>query len=147
MIYDRNQEVVIQNRFRILQEGWYRVERIDDSITLIVRPDFDWTPAIDKKSMRVRLASLRIKQPEPAGNDTGQAYALARLIKSGNVYLRFDRTRFESDLTPLAYVFEQDGRLVNADLVRVGVASAVNIPGNSNSLQRLIAQAEAMKSP
>ena len=91
-------------------------------------------------ALRIRLASVQVTNPEPATTNPGESFALAKLVSTGRVYLLFDRTRFATDLTPLAYAIHE-GSLVNAELVALGVAEPDPVPGNSVSLQRRITRA------
>ena len=131
-------------RHLTLTEGTYQVLRIVDPITLIVQK----TPSIvanGNDAFPIRLASLQAVSPS---NDrastthlqTGMSH-LSQLIGKGQLELKFGSQRFDLDQTPLAYAFI-DQRLLNAELVALGVANPKMLPNNSSRWQRQISQAQ-----
>jgi hypothetical protein len=66
---------------------------------------------------RVRLAGV-----EPAGGTWTGEDPWAPLERGLIVYLEFDRQRYDAEGNWLAYVFLPNGRMLNAELVRFGLA-------------------------
>ena len=65
-----------------------------------------------------------------------------RLLDEGQVTLRLDRRRLDQHQRVLAYVYV-DGRMVNTELVRAGLARTDVYPGDSQSIARILNKAEA----
>lgn len=102
---------------RSLGEGMYRVERVVDGDTLLL-------------SIRERVRLLGIDTPEtkkegvpvqPWGPEATEF--TERFIAGRPVRLTFDRERVDQFGRLLAYVW-QDGRLLNEELLRAGLARA-----------------------
>ncbi len=138
--YQQTQPAKSTGRHLCLVEGEYRVQRIVDPITFVVEP-LEKAARHSSPALTVRLASLDVK-PRPAGSVSQRDFQLPQLIGNGAIHLRFDRQRFDTDQTPIAYAFAGE-RLVNADLVACQAAVPKFVPGNSAKLQRQIFAAQA----
>lgn len=118
-----------------LAEGWYRVRRVVDGDTLLLT-----------NGARIRL--LGVDAPEIAGRRQvverwgPQAADFARrLVGSGQVQLQFDRERLDRYQRFLAYVWVE-GKLLNEELVRQGLATAELEYRYSQSMKNRLRRAE-----
>ncbi len=127
----------------ILQEGACSVIRVIDGDSIVVRQTVT-RPADGKRTTsEATIRLLGIDCPEFAEPWGAEAAAMTqRLLDDGAVTLRFDRRRLDRYERVLAYVFVDD-RMLNADLVRAGLARAEVYPGDSQSIGRIIEKAEA----
>lgn len=126
-----------------LREGACDVVRVIDGDSIVVRQSVTH-PANGKRTAReatIRLLGIDCPEfDEPLGSE---ATAMTRrLLNEGTVTLRFDRRRVDRYERSLAYVFVED-RMVNAALVRAGLARADVYPGDSQSIGRILHKAEA----
>jgi micrococcal nuclease len=81
---------------------------------------------------RVRLVGV-----EPVGG-TWTAESPWRQLEPGSIiYLEFDRQRYDADGNWLAYVFLPNGRMLNAELIRLGLARPVGDGRNARYLDLL----------
>jgi endonuclease YncB( thermonuclease family) len=120
-------------------EGDCQVVQVLDSVTLIVAPTSGGEGWADGDRARVRL--LGIESPPRAWES--EAEALTRsLVDRERVHLRLDRRRIAHDGVFLAYVLV-DGRLLNAELVRRGLARAATHPTDSGEMARQLISAES----
>jgi len=68
------------------------------------------------------------------------------LIRDNEIRFEFDRLQRDSKRRLLAYVFTKDARLINAELIREGLAQVLITPENSKYRERLLgAESEARK--
>jgi len=127
-----------------LAEGEYAVERAVDGDTIIV--------VADGQRLRVRLTGIdtpevfdprgtgeRLPQPQPYG-EAASAFT-KEFISGGKVRLRFGRRRIDRYDRLLAFVFV-DGRMLNEELVRAGLAEVNIYAGDESSLTRRLEKAE-----
>ncbi len=99
-----------------------------------------------------RVRYLGIDTPETAKKGRPAEFlaeaakdANARLVLQQPVRLEYDEERYDHYGRTLAYVFREDGRMVNAELVRAGLARVYLIPPNVKYRQLLVAsQRQAM---
>jgi micrococcal nuclease len=102
-------------------------------------------------SQKVRLLGIDAPELErdgqPADFLAHKAKAeLARLIQGRRVRLEYDHLRYDQYGRLLAYLFLPDGTLVNAELVRQGLAKVYIFPPNNRYQEALLtAQREAME--
>jgi micrococcal nuclease len=102
-------------------------------------------------SQKVRLLGIDAPELErdgqPADFLAHKAKAeLARLIQGRRVRLEYDHLRYDQYGRLLAYLFLPDGTLVNAELVRQGLAKVYIFPPNNRYQDALLtAQREAME--
>jgi hypothetical protein len=79
---------------------------------------------------RVRLVGIA-----PAAPDTWTADDPWRHLDAGAIiHLEFDRQRYDADGNWLAYVFLPSGRMLNAELVRLGLARPLGDGRNARYL-------------
>jgi hypothetical protein len=78
----------------------------------------------DGMEVRVRrtVERVRLIGVEPAGGDRVTEDPWGGLERGLLVHLEFDRERYAQDGTWLAYVYLPSGRMLNAELIRVGLA-------------------------
>jgi hypothetical protein len=82
---------------------------------------------------RVRLLGIEpVAGPGEAGEDPWR-----HLERGATVHLEFDRQRYDADGNWLAYVFLPGGRMLNAELVRVGMARPLADGRNARYLDLL----------
>ena len=125
----------------LLEEAEYAVVRVVDGDTLILRRRQDDPEVV------VRL--LGVDTPEtvhphkPAEKWGPEASAYTKeFLAEGTCHLRLDRRRADRYGRRLAYVFVGD-KLLNAELVRAGLARIAVLTGDTLSLDRQLRQAEA----
>lgn len=141
--YDRVVDRTGRAAAEFLQEGECTVVRVIDGDSIVVRQTVV-DPAHGKRSTSeatVRLLGIDCPEfDEPLG---GAATEMTRrLLADGVVTLRFDRRRLDRYERFLAYVFV-DGQMVNAALVEAGLAREDVYRGDSQSIGRTLAKAEA----
>ena len=134
-----------------LYDGRYRVEKIEDAVTLIVREDVEGAGAF-----RVRLAGISLPS-EMDQRRSDQATELTRKfieVESGQetgvghragdpiVYLQFDRIFRDEDQRALAYLLRGD-EVLNIELTKQGLALCDSVQGNSPAMNRRIKAAQA----
>jgi hypothetical protein len=91
---------------------------------------------------RVRLVGVE------SVNGTWTAESPWRQLEPGSiVYLEFDRQRYDADGNWLAYVFLPNGRMLNAELIRLGLARPVGDGRNARYLDLLHEMSGAPPSP
>jgi len=91
---------------------------------------------------RVRLVGIE------SVNGTWTAESPWRQLEPGSiVYLEFDRQRYDADGNWLAYVFLPNGRMLNAELIRLGLARPVGDGRNARYLDLLHEMSGATASP
>lgn len=119
----------------------FEVVRVIDGDTLLLRPGVP-----SGGEMRVRLLgidcpeSVAPNQPvEPWGPEA--AAFTTEFVSAGFVELRYDKRRIDRYGRYLAYVFV-DGRMLNEELVRHGLARVWTFPGDSESIARQMRKAE-----
>ena len=119
----------------LLPEGYYQVERVVDGDTLLLA-----------NQARVRLQGVdtpETKKPEypvePWGPEASRF--TVDFVADGKVKLEFDVERLDKYDRFLAYVYK-DGRMLNEELVRAGLATAELGFRYSDSKKRLFKQAE-----
>ncbi len=114
--------------------GKYLVRRIRDNGLIEILIDNPTT--VPERWVEVRLLGIELVDgPQAAGK-------IRELIADQSVRLRFDRRRLDKDGVLLAYVFA-DEQLLNAELVRQGLAHEATHAADSGRLVRQIKQAEA----
>ena len=132
-----------------LTDGPFRVERIIDPITFVVRKDIEGS-----KPFRLRLVGIKISQTtnwqaeSQAMQMTSEFIDRGRPIESKTseqridplVSLQFDRTYLSNDQTALAYLLIND-EILNIELSKAGLVVPDPIIGNSPSMQRKIRKA------
>jgi len=108
--------------------GPYRVERVVDGDTIIVR--------IDGTNERVRLIGVDAPEsvhPDAARNtEEGKEASeyLNGLLADGIVHLEYDAAERDRYGRILAYVYDQDGNMINAALLETGYARTATYPPN-----------------
>ncbi len=111
----------------------------------------DGDTVIIEGGQKVRLLGIDAPELEredrPADFLAHKAKAeLARLINGQRLRLEYDQLRYDQYGRLLAYLFLPDGALVNAELVRQGLAKVYIFPPNTRYLDRLLkAQREALE--
>ncbi|NQT95177.1 MAG: thermonuclease family protein [Candidatus Omnitrophica bacterium] len=66
------------------------------------------------------------------------------IVTKNEIRFEFDKQQRDSKRRLLAYVFTTDGQLINAELIREGLAQALMAPGNTKHQDRLLkAEADA----
>lgn len=130
-----------------LNEGLYRVERVVDGDTLVIRHKTS-SSASAGVSSAVRVGLIGVDSPpmrEPVpGADVLRTQATEfteRFLSKHAVRLQFDKRRIDEEGRYLAYVFV-DSQLLNEALVRAGLACVVTRPGDSLSMARRLQAAE-----
>ena len=118
----------------VIAPGDHVVRRIRDNGLIEILIDSPTT--VPERWVEVRLLGIELV-------DGPQAVRKIReLIADQRVQLRFDRRRLDEDGVLLAYV-SADERLLNAELVRQGLAHEDTHAADSGPLVRQIKQAEA----
>ena len=116
-----------------LTEGVYQVDDIEADARIVLRHSND----ANKADSSFRIALLGI---EPNRTPEISAY-LKTAISDRSVALRLDRTRIDQDGQMVGYVYIDD-QLVNAEIVRIGMAKARCRPGDSGPIKRILKKAE-----
>jgi micrococcal nuclease len=94
-------------------------------------------PDLLEVSVRSGHRRVRLVGVEPVSG-TWTAESPWRQIEPGSiVYLEFDRQRYDADGNWLAYVFLPNGRMLNAELIRLGLARPVGDGRNARYLDLL----------
>jgi micrococcal nuclease len=137
----RDRSVIAATGF--LREGNCDVVRVIDGDSIVVRQTVTHPTNGKRTTSEATIRLLGINCPEydePLGSE---ATAMTRrLLDQRTVTLRFDRRRLDRYERFLAYVFVDD-QMVNAALVRAGLARAEVYPGDSQSIGRAIGKAES----
>jgi micrococcal nuclease len=131
-----------------LSEGTYSLVRVVDGDTIIVAP---LEPRRESSGPvpQARLRLLGVDTPEtvqpghpvePWGAEA-TAFTKEFLASSQPLEIRLDRRRKDRYGRFLAYVYV-DGRMLNEELVRAGLAEVVDYPGDSPQIKRVLRQAE-----
>lgn len=124
----------------IASAGWERVRYVNDGDTVVLEND-------------VRVRYIGINAPE-IDHEHGRSEPFsqaarrfnARLVQHRKVRLEYDRQRQDRYGRHLAYVYLEDGTMVNAALVAAGYAYCLYRSPNDRYLQDLLArQREAMQ--
>ncbi len=127
----------------ILQEGPCNVIRVIAGDSIVVRQTVTNPTDGKRRASEATIRLLGIDCPEFEEPWGTEATAMTRrLLDEGAVTLRLDRRRLDRYERVLAYVFVDD-RMVNADLVRAGLARVDLYPGDSQSIGRMLEKAEA----
>ena len=140
------------SQVRRLVEGEYRLHRVVDGDTIIIRPP-DAPADARRLYARVRLVgvdapeifdhgpagTILSQDPEPYGPDAA-AYT-ADFLRKGKLRVRMGPRRVDRYGRFLAFVFVAD-RLLNAELVRAGLAKAKIYAGEESSLSQRIVRAQ-----
>jgi micrococcal nuclease len=130
------------------REGIYRVLRVVDGDTLLLQAaDSHAADDIDSpRAFRLRLLgidcpeSVRPEHPvEPWGPESTEF--TRQFLQGDEVRLRFDKRRLDRFDRYLAYVFVGE-RMLNEELVRVGLARVSVFPGDSETIARQLRKAE-----
>ncbi|MDP6555966.1 MAG: thermonuclease family protein, partial [Pirellulaceae bacterium] len=126
-----------------LQEGGCELVRVIDGDSIVVRQTVTHPAGGKRMTSEATIRLLGIDCPEfdePWGTEA--TTMTRRLLDEGAVTLRLDRRRLDRYERVLAYVFVND-LMVNAALVRAGLARADVYPGDSQSMGRIFDKAEA----
>ncbi len=94
-------------------------------------------PDLAEVSVRSGLHRVRLVGIEPVAGTWTADDPWRRLERGLTVYLEFDRQRYDAEGNWLAYLFMPDGRMLNAELVRLGLARPVNDGRNVRYLDLL----------
>jgi micrococcal nuclease len=122
--------------------------RVVDGDTIIVTP-LDQRRESSSPSPQARVRLLGVDTPEtvqpghpvePWGPEAS-AFTQQFLASSDQLELRLDRRRKDRYGRFLAYVYVE-GRMLNEELVRAGLAKVVDYPGDSPQIKRLLRDAE-----
>jgi len=113
-------------------EGACRVLEVIDGQTLLVQPEH-------KEVEPVAIRMIGIEIVESLATDAA-AFTQER-VAAGQVSLTLDKRRIDSQGRALAYV-HVDGALLNAALIREGLARVVSYPGDSASFERELYRAQ-----
>lgn len=93
---------------------------------------------IDTPELRRRVGGRWVSDPEPFGRDAAEANA--RLVRGKAVRLEYDVQRYDAYHRILAYVYvSTDGEgevMVNAELLRQGMAQPLTIPPDVRYAER-----------
>ncbi|MBD3379276.1 MAG: hypothetical protein GF408_02320 [Candidatus Omnitrophica bacterium] len=124
-----------------LSVGEYRVARVidGDTIRLANGQEVRYL-GIDTPESRKRSGGAWIYDPEPFAAEAVEFNAM--LVGGKAVTLEFDTRKRDKYGRILAYV-RQDGKMVNAMLIRNGYASVYTFPPNVKYLEYLVAQQNA----
>lgn len=126
-----------------LREGDCEVVRVIDGDSMVVRQRVTHPTHGKRTTCEATIRLMGIDCPEfdePMGAEA--TATLRRLLAEGRVTLRFDRRRLDHDERFLAYVFVED-HMLNAALIRAGLARVDVYPGDSQSVARNLFKAEA----
>jgi micrococcal nuclease len=124
----------------LLEEQPYQVQRIVDGDTIIVH-------SLDGSTEhRIRLLGMDTPETVRPGHAIEAWGPEATLFtqdfcKAGVVHFRLGRRRIDRYKRYLAWIYVDD-QLLNAELVRAGLAKTTHYPGESSSLTRILKQAE-----
>ncbi len=131
----------------VLHEGVYDLVRVVDGDTLVVRPAED-AGGSSGQSLQAYVRLIGIDTPEtvkpdhpiePWGPEATEF--TRRFLASGRLELRMDKRRKDRYDRFLAYVYV-DGRMLNEELVRAGLARVSHYPGDSPRIARQLQEAE-----
>ena len=119
-----------------LAPGEYEIVRVVDARTLVVART---RPSAGRPARaHVRLLGVNI----PEGETSADAELFTRdFVNGGRIQLRLDRRRIADDGAFVAYCFVGD-RMLNAELVRQGLATAATHPADAGEIVRLIERAQ-----
>jgi len=106
--------------------GWYEVVRVVDGDTVVVEPNP--SPA-SERGRTVRLIGVdtpeTVHPSKPVEHFGREASAFTKRMAAGRrVRLEFDQERQDRYGRTLAYVYLEDGTLLNAELIRQGYGHA-----------------------
>lgn len=138
--FDAWQSPVAANQ-PLLTEGEYAVVRVVDGDTLILRQD-EAAPQATVRLLGVD-APETVHPNKPVEKWGPEASAFTKqFVAEGKVSLRLDRRRADRYGRCLAYVYVGDS-LLNAELLRAGLARVAVLTGDTLSLDRQLRQAAA----
>ncbi len=119
-----------------LTPGEYEIVRVVDAGTLLVARPLPGNGRTERA--RVRLLGVNI----PDGETTVAAERFTRdFVNGARIRLRLDRRRIADDGAFVAYCFVGD-RMLNAELVRQGLATSATHPADAGEIVRSIERAQ-----
>ncbi len=131
----------------ILHEGAYDLVRVVDGDTLVVRPAVGHAQSsAEPLQAYVRLIGVdtpeTVKPNHPVEPWGPEATDFTRkFLASGRLELQMDKRRQDRYERFLAYVYVE-GRMLNEELVRAGLARVSHYPGDSPQVARRLQKAE-----
>jgi hypothetical protein len=140
----RHRTEVAAGRQIFLREGRVQVVRVEDPITLIVRP-LDPPASQYSSTYRVRLFGLEARtRPGDAAHDAARRWTEGWVAGCRNreVELIYDHQRFDDSETPIAFVFHQT-ECLNIRLLQMGLARLVRYSGMPSRWSREMIKATA----
>lgn len=118
--------------------GEFDVVRVERADLLIVRQQ---VPILGQDILQTLEAPLQLLGVKSSGlTEAGKRFT-SKLLSLGTPSLDLDRRRLDSAGHFLAYVYV-DGRLLNEELIRAGLAQADLYPGDNQTMHRNFVKAE-----
>ena len=118
--------------------GEFEVVRVERADLLIVRQQ---VPVFGKNTFQPLEAPLQLLGVKSSGLAEEGKQFTAAFLRSGTPSLDLDRRRLDNAGHFLAYVYV-DGRLLNEELIRAGLAQADLYPGDNQTMHRNFVKAE-----
>lgn len=106
------------------------------AVTKIVDGDTFWVDDGTEKGMKIRLIGIDAPESRKTFKKEEGFYGkeakefMTTLLRGKNVRLEYDVTKTDRYGRTLAYVYLEDGRFVNAELVKNGFAMVMTVPPN-----------------
>ena len=119
------------------EKAWYPVKKIVDGDTF-------WVDDGSEKGLKIRFIGIDAPESRRTGKkEIGYYHAeatayLSSLIEGREVRLEYDVRRYDQYGRTLAYVYLQDGRFVNAELLKNGCAVLMTTPPNINYVDSFV---------
>lgn len=110
----------------------------------VVDGDTFWAGDGSRKGLKVRLIGVNAPESRPAFRKPVEYFGreaknyLGALLKGKKVRLEYDVDRTDRYGRALAYVFLEDGRFVNEELLRNGYAQVMTVPPNVKYADRFL---------
>ncbi|MBC7853273.1 MAG: thermonuclease family protein [Pirellulaceae bacterium] len=121
-----------------LVAGEFEVVRVDRADLLLVRQQ---VPVLGKDAPLPLEAPLQLLGVRTLELSAEGGQFTSEFLSKGTPSLDLDRRRLDSAGHYLAYVYA-DGRLLNEELIRAGLAQADLYPGDNQTMHRNLVQAE-----
>ena len=121
-----------------LVPGEFEVVRVERNDLLIVRQQ---VPVLGNESLKLLEATVQLIGVKSRSPSTEGKQFTSEFLSSGTPSLDLDRRRLDSDGRFLGYVYV-DGRLLNEEVIRAGLAQADLYPGDNQTMHRNFVKAE-----
>jgi hypothetical protein len=121
-----------------LVTGKFKVLRVQRADLMIVRQQ---VPVMGKDALQPLEAPLQLLGVKSSGLIEEGKHFTSEFLRAGTLSLELDRRRLDSAGHFLAYVYA-DGKLLNEELIRAGLAEVKLYPGDNQTMHRNFVKAE-----